>query len=65
MSRILHVPWGRLRPGVTVLGEDGREHKVVTLECSDAMVVVLFWEGTRELHDEDAWARVRVHDPTD
>lgn len=56
------VRWGLLRPGATVVGEhDGHQHKVVTVEHRGTTVSVLFWDGTRELHSEDAYARVLLH----
>jgi hypothetical protein len=62
MSNTMQVRWGLLRPGATVVGErDGHQHKVVTVEHRGTTVSVLFWDGTRELHSEDAYARVVVN----
>jgi hypothetical protein len=41
------------------------EHKVVSVEHRGTTVSVLFQEGTRELHNEDAYARVRLGHATD
>ena len=63
MSNTMQVRWGVLRPGATVVGERGSDwHKVVTIERRGTTVSVLFWDGTRELHSEDAYARVLLHD---
>ena len=65
MSNTMQVRWGLLRPGATVVDEhDGHEHKVVTVEHRGTTVSVLFWDGTRELHSEDAYTRVVLNDPT-
>lgn len=62
MSNTMQVRWGVLRPGTTVVGDhDGNQHKVVTVEHRGTTVSVLFWDGTRELHSEDAYAQVVVN----
>lgn len=64
MSNTMQVRWGVLRPGATVIGEhDGNEHKVVSVEHRGTTVNVLFWDGTRELHSEDAYTRVLLSEP--
>jgi len=65
MSKSVQVRWGLLRPGATVISENdtGHEHKVVTVEHQGSTVSVLFWDGVRERHREDAYARVRVSEP--
>ena len=65
-SKIVRVCWGLLRPGATVVGENenNHEHKVVTVEHQGSTVSVLFWDGVREHHSEDAYARVRLRDDT-
>jgi hypothetical protein len=64
MANTMQVRWGLLRPGATVKGEhDGSEHKVVSVEHRGTMVSVPFWDGTRELHGEDAYARVLANAP--
>jgi hypothetical protein len=60
MSTTMQVCWGRLRPGATVVGVPGGEQKVVAVEQRGPTVSVLFWDGTRESHREDAYAQVRV-----
>jgi hypothetical protein len=62
MSKTVQVRWGLLRPGATVISENetDHEHKVVTVEHQGSTVSVLFWDGVRERHGEDAYARVRV-----
>jgi hypothetical protein len=62
---MVQVPWRRLRPGATVLGQDGRDHKVVVVEHRGHVVGVLFWDGIRELHDENARARVKLDRPAE
>jgi hypothetical protein len=66
MSNIVQVHWGLLRPGATVIseGEADREHRVVTVEHQGSTVSVLFWDGVRENHREDAYARVRLSETT-
>ena len=63
-SKIVRVRWGLLRPGATVVSENktNHEHKVVTVEHQGSTVSVLFWDGSREHHREDAHARVRLRD---
>jgi hypothetical protein len=65
-SKIVRVRWGLLRPGATVVSENeaNHEHKVVTVEHQGSTVSVLFWDGSREHHSEDAYARVRLRDDT-
>jgi hypothetical protein len=62
MSKTVQVRWGLLRAGATVISENraDREHKVVTVEHHGSTVSVLFWDGTREHHSENAYARVRL-----
>lgn len=62
MSKTVQVRWGLLRPGATVISDDqtDHEHKVVTVEHLGPTVSVLFWDGIREHHSEDAYARVRL-----
>ena len=63
MSNTMQVRWGLLRSGATVVDEhDGNEHKVVTVEHRGTTVSVLFWDGTRELHSEDAYTHVRLNE---
>jgi hypothetical protein len=61
-SKIVRVRWGLLRPGATVISENGtdHEHKVVSVDHQGSTVSVLFWDGSREHHSEDAHARVRL-----
>ncbi|HEV3135736.1 MAG TPA: hypothetical protein VG348_13645 [Acidimicrobiia bacterium] len=65
-SKTVQVRWGLLRPGATVIGENGndQEHKVVTVEHRGSTVSVLFWDGSREHHSEDDYARVRLSEST-
>lgn len=64
-SKIVQVRWGLLRPGATVIGEnENDEHRVVTVEHQGSTVSVLFWDGVREHHNEDAYARVRLSEST-
>jgi hypothetical protein len=65
-SKIVRVRWGLLRPGATVVSENeaNHEHKVVTVEHQGSTVSVLFRDGSREHHREDAYARVRLRDDT-
>ena len=65
-SKIVQVRWGLLRPGATVISENAtdHEHKVVTVEHQGSMVNVLFWDGVREHHSEDTYARVRLSETT-
>jgi prepilin-type processing-associated H-X9-DG protein len=65
-SKIVRVRWGLLRPGATVISEseNNHEHKVVTVEHQGSTVNVLFWDGVREHHGEDAYARVRLSEST-
>jgi hypothetical protein len=65
-SKIVRVRWGLLRPGATVISENetDHEHKVVTVEHHGSMVSVLFWDGFREHHSEDAYARVHLSEST-
>ena len=64
MPMTKQVRWGLLRPGATVVGEhENGGHKVVTVEHRGTTVSVLFWDGARELHSEDAYARVLLSDP--
>lgn len=58
MAQTAKVRWGLLRPGATVVGDLDR--KVVSVDHRGSTVSVLFWDGTRELHPEDAVARVRL-----
>jgi hypothetical protein len=62
MSKTVQVRWGLLRPGATVISEDQthHEHKVVTVEHLGPTVSVLFRDGIREQHSQDAYARVRL-----
>ncbi len=62
MAKTVQVPWGLLRPGSTVVGDRERdgEHRVVSVDHEDSTVSVLFWDGTREVHSEDAYVRVRL-----
>jgi hypothetical protein len=62
MSKTVQVRWGLLRPGATVISENetDHEHKVVTVEHHGSTVSVLFWDGIREHHSENAYARVRL-----
>ena len=62
MSKTVQVRWGLLRPGATVISENEADHahKVVTVEHEGSTVSVLFWDGVREHHREDAYARVRL-----
>ena len=61
MSRTAQVRWGLLRPGTTVVGDmDTTDRKVVAVDHRGTTVSVLFWDGTRELHGEDAFTRVRL-----
>jgi hypothetical protein len=66
MSKIVRVPWGLLRPGATVISENetDHEHKVVSVDHLGSTVSVLFWDGSREHHSEDAYARVRLSEST-
>lgn len=65
MPMTRQVRWGLLRPGTTVVGEHENDaHKVVTVEHRGTTVSVLFWDGTRELHSQDAYTRVLLNDPT-
>ena len=66
MSKTVRVRWGLLRPGATVIseGETHHEHKVVTVEHQGSTVSVLFWDGSREHHSEDGYARVRLSEST-
>jgi prepilin-type processing-associated H-X9-DG protein len=63
-SKIVRVRWGLLRPGATVVSENetDHEHKVVTVEHQGSTVNVLFWDGVREHHREDAYPQVRLRD---
>jgi len=65
-SKIVQVRWGLLRPGATVISENAtdHEHKVVTVDHQGPTVNVLFWNGVREHHREDAYARVRLSEST-
>jgi hypothetical protein len=62
MSKTVQVRWGLLRPGTTVVSENEteHEHKVVAVEHRGSTVSVLFWDGVREHHSENAYARVRL-----
>jgi hypothetical protein len=62
MAKTVHVPWRLLRPGSTVVGDRERdgEHKVVSVDHQGSTVSVLFWDGTREVHSEDAYTLVRL-----
>jgi hypothetical protein len=62
MAKTVQVPWGLLRPGSTVVGDRERhdEHKIVSVDHQGSTVSVLFWDGTRELHSEDAYTLVRL-----
>jgi hypothetical protein len=61
MAKTVQVPWGLLRPGSTVVGDRERdEHKVVSVDHEGSTVSVLFWDGTREVHSEAAYVRVRL-----
>jgi hypothetical protein len=66
MSKIVRVRWGLLRPGATVIGdnETDHEHKIVAVDHQGSTVSVLFWDGVREHHSEDAYARVRLSELT-
>jgi hypothetical protein len=66
MAKTMRVPWGVLRPGATVVGdrEPGSGHKVVTVERRGSKVSVLYWDGTREIHSESAYARVLLNKPS-
>ena len=62
MAKTTQVRWGLLRPGATVASDPpSADRKVVSIEHRGATVSVLFWDGTREHHSEDAVARVRLH----
>lgn len=65
MARTMQVPWGLLRPGATVVGdqEPEFEHKVVTVDRRGSTVSVLYWDGKREIHSDGAYARVLLNDP--
>ncbi len=64
MPNTMQVRWGLLRPGATVVGDHaGDQHKVVMVDHRGTTVSVLFWDGKRELHSEDAYARVLVDEP--
>jgi hypothetical protein len=65
-SKIVRVRWGPLRPGATVISENEteHEHKVVTVGHQGSTVSVLFWDGVREHHSEDDFARVRLSEST-
>ncbi len=59
MAKNAHVRWGLLRPGATVAGDPPQpDRKVVSVEHRGTTVSVLFWDGTREQHSEDAVASV-------
>jgi hypothetical protein len=62
----MQVRWGLLRPGTTVVRdhEGDRDQRVVMVDHRGTTVSVLFWDGTRELHSEDAYTRVLLHEPT-
>jgi hypothetical protein len=65
-SKVVRVRWALLRPGATVVSENetDHEHTVVTIERQGSTVSVLFWDGVREHHSEDAYAQVRLRDDT-
>jgi hypothetical protein len=64
MSKTMQVPWRVMRPGATVVGHDeGNQHKVVTVDHQGTTVSVLYWDGTREVHSEDAYTRVLLNEP--
>jgi len=64
MAKTMQVPWGLLRPGATVVGdqEPESEHKVVTVDRRGSTVSVLYWDGKRETHTDTAYARVLLND---
>lgn len=65
MTSTVQVRWGLLRPGAIVVDErDGGDRKIVMVERRGTLVSVLFWDGRRETHSEDAYARVLLHGPT-
>jgi len=45
--------------------EHDQEHKVVAVDRRGTTVSVLFWDGMRELHHQDACAHVRCNDTSD
>ena len=65
-TKVVQVRWGLLRPGATVMSENetDHEHTVVTVDHQGSTVNVLFWDGVREHHGEDAYARVRLSEST-
>jgi hypothetical protein len=69
MAKTLQVPWGVLRPGATVVDDNDhgheKKHKVVAVDHHGTTVSVLFWDGSRELHNRRFYARVRLSDATD
>jgi hypothetical protein len=42
--------------------QENDAHKVVMVEHRGTTVSVLFWDGTRELHSEDAYTRVLLNE---
>lgn len=50
--QLIDVQWGRLRPGVTVLRDDGRLERAATVEHQDHTTLVWFDDGRLERHDD-------------
>jgi hypothetical protein len=62
-GRLIGVPWGRLRAGVTVRHADGRLHRAAYVEYDEDTVRVLFADGHSERHGRSEQAEVltRAH----
>jgi hypothetical protein len=63
--QLIDCQWGRLRPGVTVLRDDGRLERAATVEHRDDTTLVWFDDGRLERHDDSDRAQVltRAREP--
>jgi hypothetical protein len=61
-DKILDVEWMRLRPGVTVLHDDGCTRRAKIVDHTDDCTTVVFDDGRREQHDDTDHALVVVRD---
>jgi hypothetical protein len=61
-EKLLDVRWVQLRPGVTVLHDDGQTGRARIVEHIGNRTTVVFDDGRREQHEDSDAALVVVHD---
>lgn len=61
--QLIHVQYGRLRPGVTILRADGRLERAASVEHRDHTTLVWFDDGRLERHDDSDRAQILTRAP--